>query len=70
MFHKAVPVNRRMAERVFRDARGAPWDWEDRTELQEIGSYTRSCRMVIDPNTPVGLIAAIRNKNLGFQSLF
>ena len=76
LFHKAVPVNRRMAERVFRDARGAPWDWEGRTELQVIGSYTRSCRMVIDPNTPrgakaaAGLFAAIRNKNPDFQSLF
>ena len=41
-----------------------------------IGSYTRSCRMVIDPNIPrgakaaAGLFAAIRNKNPGFQSLF
>ena len=58
LYHKAVPVDRRLAERVFRDARGRPWVWEGRSELQVIGSYTRSCRMVIDPNMPRGAKAA------------
>ena len=31
-FRGAVPVNRRLAERVFRDARGAPWDWDQKQE--------------------------------------
>ncbi len=76
-FRRAVRVDRRLADRVFRDAQGRPWDWERsgqggnsvRSELQVIGSYTRSCRMVIDPDTPQGkksasvLFSAIRREN-------
>lgn len=52
-FRRAVPVTRDVATRLFRAADGAPWRWDDgRTELQVIGSYTRSCRCVIDPALP------------------
>ena len=48
--HKAVPVGRTLADSVFRRADGGLWHWNpDRTELQTIGSYTRTCRCVIDP---------------------
>ncbi len=49
-FRRAVPVTRELANRVFTAADGQPWRWsETRTELQVIGSYTRSCRCVVDP---------------------
>ena len=49
-FYKAVPVTRNLCEQVFVAANGSPWEWkEKRTELQTIGSYTRSCRCAIDP---------------------
>ena len=52
-FPRAVPVTRELAERVFAQADGSPWRWDSgRTELQVIGSYTRSCRCVIDPDLP------------------
>ena len=50
-FHKAVPVTRELATRLFTSADGSAWRWDDgRTDLQVIGSYTRSCRCVIDPS--------------------
>ncbi|MDP6403223.1 MAG: hypothetical protein QF467_06715 [SAR202 cluster bacterium] len=52
-FHRAVPVTRDFAARVFTSADGSPWRWDNgRTDLQVIGSYTRSCRCVIDPAQP------------------
>lgn len=52
-FRKAVPVDRDLASRAFRTAAGQPWRWDHRrSELQVIGSYTRSCRCVIDPKEP------------------
>ena len=52
-FPKAVPVTRELAAQVFRRADGSPWRWpENRTDLQVIGSYTRSCRCVLDPQLP------------------
>jgi hypothetical protein len=50
LFPRAALVGRAEAELLFRDKDGAPWQWRDgRSELQTIGSYTRSCRCVIDP---------------------
>ena len=50
-FRRAVPVIREVADSVFTAADGSPWRWgEGRTDLQVIGSYTRSCRCVIDPS--------------------
>ena len=52
-FHQAVPVTRELASQVFTSARGTPWRWDTgRSDLQVIGSYTRSCRCVIDPTLP------------------
>ena len=49
-FRRAVPITRAVADRVFTSADGRPWRWDHgRTDLQVIGSYTRSCRCVIDP---------------------
>lgn len=42
--------DRELADRVMRAANGQPWHWRPgRSELSTIGSYTRSCRMIDDP---------------------
>ena len=52
-FERAVPVTRDICERVFRTASGNPWEWApDRSDLQTIGSYTRTCRCVLDTGNP------------------
>ena len=52
-FDRAVPVNRELCEQVFRDASGNPWQWPfHRSELSVIGSYTRTCRRVLDIAVP------------------
>ena len=52
-FHRAVPLTRAICEKVFRDAYGAPWKWRStQTNLQVIGSYTRTCRCVLDTSDP------------------
>ena len=52
-FPRAVPVTRELAEMAFTTATGSPWRWSPtRTDLQVIGSYTRSCRCIIDPAIP------------------
>lgn len=52
-FERAVPVTRELVGRVFRSADGSPWRWDNgRTDLQVMGSYTRSCRCIIDPDKP------------------
>ena len=52
-FRKGVPVNRGGASRIFTAADGRPWRWDrGRSDLQVIGSYTRSCRCIIDPALP------------------
>lgn len=52
-FRVAVPLDRALAEDVLRDAQGRPWTWAaHRTELQTIGSYTRSIRCAVDPAQP------------------
>jgi hypothetical protein len=50
-FHYAVPFNRALIDEVMIDASGNGWTWpENHTELQRIGSYTRSCRIIDDQN--------------------
>jgi len=50
-FQQAVPVTKQLCQDVFRTANGSEWIWKsNRTDLQTIGSYTRTCRCVIDPN--------------------
>lgn len=54
-FQHAVPVDRALCERIFRKADGSAWEWsKSRTDLQVIGSYTRTCRCVIDTSNDDG----------------
>lgn len=47
---RAALIGREEAELLLRDRAGAAWNWRDgRSVLQTIGSYTRSCRYIIDP---------------------
>ena len=48
-FTYAVPFDRELACEVMRDKNDMEWTWpENQTELQRIGSYTRSCRIMED----------------------
>ena len=48
-FNKAVPVTREICEQVFLTSEGLNWNWDEkRSDLQVIGSYTRTIRPVID----------------------
>lgn len=52
-FSHAVPFTRAVASRLLRAANGQPWRWDEgRTDLQVIGSYTRTCRCLLDPARP------------------
>ena len=56
-FENAVPITRAIAVELFTSADGSPWHWDKgRTELQVIGSYTRSCRCVCWQSAQVGQI--------------
>lgn len=46
---RALPFDRHFASHVMVDRQNQPWTWDqNRTDLQIIGSYTRSCRMITD----------------------
>lgn len=48
-FNRAVPVDRKFCDEVLRTANGEQFEWPShRTELQVIGSYTRTCRVVLN----------------------
>ena len=48
-FNRAVPVTQDLCDEVFRDKSGAPWRWPaHRSTLSVIGSYTRTCRCMLD----------------------
>lgn len=52
-FRKAVPITRDLCDKVFRAADGSPWRWGGgKSDLQVIGSYTRSCRRMLDASVP------------------
>ena len=52
-FERAVPINKKSCDRVFRDKNGNRWTWtEGRSELARIGSYTRACRCMLDTAYP------------------
>lgn len=68
-FDKAVPLNREICEKVFRNASGAPWRWgatksgRERSPLAVIASYTRAARCFLDTgNTEEAERAAILRK--------
>ena len=49
-FERAVPFDRALCDDVMRTADGEPWRWDGvRSELQVIGSYTRTVRAVLAP---------------------
>lgn len=46
-FKQAIPFNKEFADKVMKSSKGEKWLWrKDKTELQTIGSYTRSCRIL------------------------
>ena len=48
-FERAIPITRGICDAVFRDKDGSPRTWGDgKTDLARIGSYTRTCRCVLD----------------------
>jgi len=48
-FIHAVPFDRNITEKVLVASDGSPIKWDsDKTDLQTIGSYTRSCRIIDD----------------------
>ncbi len=52
-FDRAVPFDRALCDEVMRAADGKPWQWDGpRSELQVIGSYTRTVRAVLTPEQP------------------
>lgn len=52
-FRKAVPITKDVCDKVFRAADGSPWRWgAGKSDLQVIGSYTRSCRRMLDTDIP------------------
>ncbi|MGH2469337.1 MAG: hypothetical protein ACRDGF_04620, partial [Chloroflexota bacterium] len=52
LLRRAVPIGRAEAQLLLRDRAGSPWAWPSaRSDLQTIGSYTRTCRCVIDPTS-------------------
>lgn len=52
-FRRACIVDQAFAAQVLRDAQDRRYRWpRGRSTLQVIGSYTRTCRMILDPATP------------------
>ena len=51
-FERAVPVTREICEQVLRDKVGKPWNWSRQTETATVGSYTRTCRCILDTSIP------------------
>lgn len=63
-FRYAVPLTRELAEEIMLDAQGRKWTWpENQTELQRIGSYTRSCRIIEDKSRIDKLWKVVRSYN-------
>ena len=62
-FQRAVPITREICDRAFRDKDGNKWSWGNgKSELSRIGSYTRSCRKMLDTDEPeeAGRTATLR----------
>jgi hypothetical protein len=69
-FRRAVPIDRDFASSVFMSSTGLPWAWRaSRTDLQTIGSYTRTCRCIIDAASPGATrrIEALRHRIESFN---
>jgi hypothetical protein len=49
LFTYAIPFTREIAEKIISFSKGINWKWpQNRTDLQVIGSYFRSCRIIKD----------------------
>ena len=60
-FQHAYPIGRAQAELLFRDRNDQAWQWQaQRSDLQTIGSYTRTCRCVLDPKATRPTLPALR----------
>jgi len=54
-FWRAVPLDRKLADKCLRTVAGKAWHWDpNKSELQVIGSYTRAVRCHINPSEPGG----------------
>ena len=54
-FQVTESLTKEICQEVFLGADGQPWKWDNpRTDFQIIGSYTRTCRCLIDPSTTKG----------------
>lgn len=63
LFTEPLPFDRKLADRVMRDSDGDRWRWDpSRSDLQVIGSYTRSVRMIDDPRRARVLIEAVEGQ--------
>jgi len=63
-FRHAVPFDRALADEIMLDAQGKKWTWpKNQTELQRIGSYTRTCRIIQDRSRIDKLWNAIETYN-------
>ena len=52
-FGYAVPITRKLCDHFLKDASGKPWKWDtSKTEMQTIGSYTRTNRCFLTPDVP------------------
>lgn len=52
-FRYAVPITKKHCDPFLKDASGKPWKWaENKTEMQTIGSYTRTNRCFLTPDVP------------------
>ncbi len=52
-FEYAIPITREICDKVFRDKNGNQWTWSNgKSELSRIGSYTRTCRIMLDTADP------------------
>ena len=61
LLSRAMPFDRKLADSLMRDRNGERWVWDPtRTELQVIGSYTRSCRMIDDPDRVAPLLRELQ----------
>ena len=69
-FPYAVPFNRTLADEIMLDANGNKLTWpDDQTELQRIGSYTRSCLKIIKAKSSIDrLWKVIRSYNISMRT--
>jgi len=60
-FEKAIPFDKEFADEVMRDKQGRRLEWSDnKTPLQTIGSYSRTCRMIEDGSSVNRFMSLLR----------